>query len=67
MLSATNFAGHFDFFLCLVSHKRGIDKESRPSSNSAECGIWLGSTLFVLNTWISIKHGYNENIANGPV
>ena len=44
-------------FLCLVFHKLDMDKQCRPWSDAAECGIWSESTLFGLNTGISIKHG----------
>ena len=43
------------------------------SDQTAEWGVWSGSTLFAFNTWISIKHGNNKNepdtpyIGNGPV
>ena len=38
-----------------MSHKRDSGKQCRPRSDTTECGIWSGSTLFAVNTWISIK------------
>ena len=35
--------------------KRVTGKQCRPRSDAAECGIWSGSTLFALNTEISIS------------
>ena len=45
--------------LYLVSNKRNIGKQWRPRSDAAERGVWSGSTLFALNTCISVKHGDN--------
>ena len=42
---------------CLVSH----GKQCRPRSDAAERGVWSGSTLYALNTGISLKHGINKN------
>ena len=46
--------------LCLTSRKRNIGKQCGPRSDAAECGVWSVSTLFALNTGISIKHGNNR-------
>ena len=59
--------------LCLVSHKKNIWKQCRPRLDTATCSIWSGSTLFVIRTGVSIKHGDNKNnpdtvsTGNGPV
>ena len=59
--------------LCLASRKRDIGKQCRPKSDAAEYSIWPGSTLFALNTGISLKYGNNKNytdspsIENGPI
>ena len=47
--------------------KRVICKQCRPRLDATECGIWSGSTLFALNTGISIKHSKNKTnqTANG--
>ena len=47
--------------LCLVSHKSDFGKQCRPRSDTLECDVCSGSTLFALNTEISIKHGNNKN------
>ena len=44
--------------LSLGSHKGDIDKQCGPRSDAKECDIWSESTLFALNTGISVKHGY---------
>ena len=41
--------------LSLTSHKRDIGKQRRPRSDAAKCGVWLGSTLFALNTEIELN------------
>ena len=41
--------------LCLAFHKRDIGIQCRPRSDAAERGVWSGSTLFALSTWISIN------------
>ena len=41
--------------LCLVSHKKDIGKQCRPRSDAASCGVWPGSTLFVLKYRIFIN------------
>ena len=46
--------------LCLAFLKRGIGKQRRPGSETTERGIWPGSTLFALNTDISLNHGNNK-------
>ena len=48
--------------LCLVSHiyKRDIVKQCRLRSDATECSIWPGSTLFSLNTGLSIKYSNNK-------
>ena len=39
------FAGHFH--ISLASHfGTDTDKQCRPRSNAAQCGVWSGSTLF---------------------
>ena len=50
----------------LASHKRSIGKQWRPRLNATECRFWSGSTLFALNTRISIKHDDNENYPDTP-
>ena len=47
--------------LCLASYKRDICKQCRPRSDAAKRGVWSESTLFPLNTGISIKYGINKN------
>ena len=47
--------------LCLASHTKDIGKQCRPRSDAAERGVWSESTLFALNTGISIKY---DNIKN---
>ena len=47
--------------LSLASPKRDIGKQCKPRSDAAERGVWSGSTLFALNTGISLKHGINKN------
>ena len=34
--------------------------------NAIECSVWSGSTLFALNTGISIKHGNNKILTDNP-
>ena len=46
--------------LSLASHKRDIGRQCRPRSDAAECGVWSGSTLFALNSEISLKYGNNK-------
>ena len=46
--------------LSLASHKRDIDKQWRPWSDAAECGVWSMSTLFALSTRISIINDATE-------
>ena len=47
-------------YLCLASHKRDIGKQCGPRSDAAKRGVWSRSTLFVLITGLSIKHGNNN-------
>ena len=59
--------------LSLASHKRDIDKQSRPRSDAAKRGVCSGSTLSALSLEISTKLKNNKNyphityIGNGPV
>ena len=46
--------------LYLVSHKRDIGKQCRSRSDAAERGVWLESTLFALNTRVSLKPDTNK-------
>ena len=45
----------------LETPKRVTDKKCRPRSDATQCGIWSGSTLFSLNTGISIKYSNYKN------
>ena len=47
--------------LSLAANKRDNGKQCRPRSDAAERGVWSGSTLFALNSGISMNHGNNKN------
>ena len=47
--------------ISLASHKMAIGKQGRPRSDAAECGVWSGSTLCALSSYISTKHDHNKN------
>ena len=46
--------------VCLASQKIAIGKQCIYRSDAAERGVWSESTLFALNTGISIKLDNNE-------
>ena len=48
--------------LSLASRKRDIGKQSRPRSDATELDVCAVSTLFALNTGISVTHGNNKNL-----
>ena len=45
----------------IASHKKDICKQCRLRSDAAERGVWSGSTLFAINSGISINHGNNKH------
>ena len=47
--------------LCQASHKMDIYKQCTLRADATERGIWSESTLFALNTGISMKHIINTN------
>ena len=61
-----NAAHVFICLYCYVTHKRDIDKQSRPRSDAAEHGVWSGSSLFALSLDISIKHDNTLNYPDTP-
>ena len=41
--------------LCLAPQKKDIGKRCRLRSDTTECGVWSGTSLFELNTGISVN------------
>ena len=47
--------------LCLASYKWDTGKQCRPRSDTTECGVWSGFTLFALSRGISVQEENNKN------
>ena len=46
--------------LCLEFHKRDTGKQCIPIWNGAEDGVWSGSTVFALYSWIPVMHDNSD-------